>query len=79
MSVRRPVKTKNSGRRRITTKSSSRRVTSSVRPAWRGMIRPITKAPKMSATPISWVAQADRSTPAKISAIQPPGTRPASS
>ena len=55
MSVRRPVTTKNSGSSRITTKSSMRLVTSSVRPAWRGMIRPITNAPKISAMPISSV------------------------
>ena len=77
--VLRPVYAKNSGRSSVTTKSSIRRVTSSVSSAWRGMIRPITKAPKISAMPISSVVYADRSTPAKISATQPPGTRPASS
>ena len=53
--VRRPVKQKNSGSSSRTTKSSMRWVTSSVRPAWRGMIAPITKAPKISAMPISSV------------------------
>ena len=77
--VLRPVYAKNSGRSSVTTKSSIRCVTSSVSPAWRGMTRPITNAPKISAMPISSVAYADRSTPAKIAATQPPGTRPASS
>ena len=53
--VRSPVYAKNSGRSRVTTKSSMRRVTSSVSSAWRGMISPITKAPKISAMPISSV------------------------
>ena len=56
-----------------------RPVTSSVSPAWRGMIAPITKAPKISAIPISSVVNADSSTPAKIATIHAPGTRPASS
>ena len=54
--VRRPVKQKNSGSSSRTTKSSIRCVTSSVRPAWRGMTAPITNAPKMSAMPICSVA-----------------------
>ena len=53
--VRSPVYAKNSGRSSVTTKSSIRRVTSSVSSAWRGMIRPITNAPKISAMPISSV------------------------
>ena len=40
----------------MTTKSSIRCVTSSVSPAWRGMTAPMTKAPKISAMPISSVA-----------------------
>ena len=36
----------------MTTKSSIRRVTSSVSSAWRGMIVPMMKAPKISAIPI---------------------------
>ncbi len=51
-SVRRPVMMKKSGSSTMTTKSSSRLETSSVRPAWRGMIRPITNAPKIAAIPI---------------------------
>ena len=54
-------------------------VTSSVSPAWRGMIMPITKAPKISAMPISSVAKAERRIPAKIAATQPLGIVPASS
>ena len=55
MFSRSPVYAKNSGSRSATTKSSRRRVTSSVSPAWRGMARPIRKAPKISAMPISSV------------------------
>ena len=54
-------------------------VTSSVRPAWRGMTVPMMKAPKISAMPISSVVKADSSTIAKIAAIHVTGTRPASS
>ncbi len=56
MLVRRPVYAKKSGSSRITTKSSIRLVTSSVRPAWRGITMPMTKAPKISAIPIVSVA-----------------------
>ena len=77
--TRRPVTTKNSGSSTVTTKSSTRLVTSRVRSARRGMIRPMTKAPKMAAIPMRWEANADSSTPTKIAAIQPPGTCPASS
>ncbi len=51
--VLRPVTTKKSGRSTVVTKSSRRRFTSAVRPACRGMIRPIRKAPKIAAIPIS--------------------------
>ena len=51
--VRRPVITKKRGSRTVTTKSSSRRATSCDRSARRGMIRPITKAPKIALMPIS--------------------------
>lgn len=63
----------------MTTKSSTRWVTSSVSPACRGITAPITNAPKITAMPISSVTKADTSTPAKIAAIHAPGTRPASS
>ena len=43
------------------------------------MIMPMMKAPKITAMPIFSVTKADSSTPAKIAAIQAPGTRPASS
>ena len=61
------------------TKSSIRRVTSSVSPARRGMIRPMTKAPKIAATPICWATKAERRTPTKITPSQIAGTRPTSS
>ena len=77
--TRRPVTTKNSGSSTMTTKSSTRRVTSWVRSARRGMIRPMTKAPKMAAMPMRWEANDDSSTPTKMAATQPPGTCPASS
>ena len=47
--------------------------------ARRGMIAPMTNAPKISAMPIVSVAYADSSTPAKIAVIHATGTRPASS
>ncbi len=50
--VRSPVNAKKSGSSSVTTKSSIRRVTSSVSSAWRGMIVPMMNAPKMSAMPI---------------------------
>ena len=40
---------------------------------------PMMNAPKITAMPISSVANADSRMPAKIATIQPPGTRPASS
>ena len=54
-------------------------VTSSVRPAWRGMTVPAMKPPKISAIPISSVVKAASSTIAKIAVIHVTGTRPASS
>ena len=54
-------------------------VTSSVRPAWRGITVPAMKPPKISAMPISSVVKAARRTMAKIAVIQVTGTRPASS
>ncbi len=77
--VRRPVYAKNSGSSSVRTKSSTRRVTSSLSPAWRGIAIPITNAPKITAIPIVSVAIADSSTPAKMTVIHVPGTRPASS
>ena len=73
------MKTKNSGSSTMTTKSSTRRVTSWVRSARRGMIRPITKAPKMAGMPMRWEANDDSSTPTKTATTQPPVTCPASS
>ncbi len=53
--MRKPVYTKNTGSRSVTTKSSTRRVTSSFSRAWRGMIMPMMKPPKMNAMLISSV------------------------
>ena len=54
-------------------------VTSSVRPAWRGITVPAMKPPKISAMPISSVVKAASRTIAKIAVIHVTGTRPASS
>ena len=78
-SVLRPVTTKKSGSSTATTKSSKRPRTSSVRPAFRGMINPVRKAPKMAAIPICCETKAESRTPTKMIPSQTVGTRPTSS